>query len=279
MERPSIESFEIKGNKDIKTEDLQKSLRNVGLATGKTFDQSVLEEVKRYLTDQYFSRGKYGVLVETKVEEVPGNKVKVAVDIKEGKRARIRQINIAGNTSFPDEELLEQFELKTPNWLSWYRQDDRYAREALSGDLREAAFVLPRSRLRELRRDLDAGRDRSGEGRHLRHRERERRRGVQGDRRQDRRQPGDSGVRAASPALHTAGRYLLAANDHNVDGSDEAAARRRWLCIRNDRSGAANKRRDEGNLPHIRRGSEESRLRATSQFQRLIGSERRGLPP
>jgi outer membrane protein insertion porin family len=135
LERPSIESFEIKGNKDIKTEDLQKSLRNVGLATGKTFDQSVLEEVKRYLTDQYFSRGKYGVIVDTTVEEVPGNKVKVAVDIKEGKRARIRQINIAGNTSFPDDVLLEQFELKTPNWLSWYKQDDRYAREALSGDL------------------------------------------------------------------------------------------------------------------------------------------------
>src|SRR5450631_3066748 len=31
-ERPSIESFELKGNKDIKTEDLTKSLRNVGLA-------------------------------------------------------------------------------------------------------------------------------------------------------------------------------------------------------------------------------------------------------
>jgi outer membrane protein insertion porin family len=135
LERPSIESFEIKGNKDIKTEDLQKSLRNVGLATGKTFDQSTLDEVKRYLTDQYFSRGKYGVIVDTNVEEVPGNKVKVAVDIQEGKRARIRQINVTGNTSYADEELLEQFELKTPNWLSWYRQDDRYARESLSGDL------------------------------------------------------------------------------------------------------------------------------------------------
>jgi len=135
VERPSIESFEIKGNKDIKTEDLQRSLRNVGLATGKTFDQSVLDEVKQYLTDQYFSRGKYAVRVDAKVEEVPGNKVKVAVDIVEGKRARIRQINIAGNTAFPDEDLLEGFELKTPNWLSWYKQDDRYAREALSGDL------------------------------------------------------------------------------------------------------------------------------------------------
>jgi outer membrane protein insertion porin family len=135
LERPSIESFEIKGNKDIKTEDLQRSLRNVGLATGKTFDQSTLDEVKQYLTDQYFSRGKYGVRIDTQVEEVPGNKVKITVDIAEGKRARIRQINIAGNSAFPDDELLEQFELKTPNWLSWYRQDDRYARESLSGDL------------------------------------------------------------------------------------------------------------------------------------------------
>jgi outer membrane protein insertion porin family len=135
LERPSIESFEIKGNKDIKTEDLQKSLRNVGLATGKTFDQSVLDEVKQYLTDQYFSRGKYAVRVDAKVEEVPGNKVKLTIDVTEGKRARIRQINIAGNTAFDDATLLEQFELKTPNWLSWYRSDDRYAREALSGDL------------------------------------------------------------------------------------------------------------------------------------------------
>jgi outer membrane protein insertion porin family len=134
-ERPSIESFEIKGNKDIKTEDLQKSLRNVGLATGKTYDQSVLEEVKQYLTEQYNSRGKYGVMVATKVDEVAGNKVKIAIDITEGKRARIRQINIAGNTTYSDEDLLETLELKTPNWLSFYRQDDRYSREQLSGDL------------------------------------------------------------------------------------------------------------------------------------------------
>jgi outer membrane protein insertion porin family len=134
-ERPSIESFEIKGNKDIKTEDLQKSLRNVGLASGKTFDRSVLAEVTQFLTDQYYSRGKYAVRIDTKVEEVPGNKVRIAIDIAEGKRARIRQINIVGNTRFDDDDLREGFELNTPNWLSWYRQDDRYARESLQGDL------------------------------------------------------------------------------------------------------------------------------------------------
>jgi len=134
-ERPSIESFEITGNKDIKTEDLQRSLRNVGLAVGKTFDRSVLEEVEQYLTDQYFSRGKYGVRIDTQVEEQPGNRVRLKIEIHEGARARIRQINVVGNERFSDEELLEQFKLRTPNWLSWYRQDDRYSREALQGDL------------------------------------------------------------------------------------------------------------------------------------------------
>src|SRR5262245_55083718 len=96
-ERPSIERFEINSNKDIKNEDLQKSLRNVGLATGKTFDRSVLEDVKQYLTDQYFSRGKYGVRIDANVEEQAGNQVKIKIDVKEGKRAKIRQINIVGN--------------------------------------------------------------------------------------------------------------------------------------------------------------------------------------
>jgi outer membrane protein insertion porin family len=134
-ERPSIESFTITGNKDIKTEDLEKSLRDVGLARGKTFNQSTLDEVERFLTDQYFSRGKYGVRVDTKVEELPDNRVKIAIDVAEGKRARIRQINVVGNEAFDDEELKEQFKLRTPNLLSWYRQDDRYSREELSGDI------------------------------------------------------------------------------------------------------------------------------------------------
>ena len=144
-ERPSIESFELKGNKDIKTEDLSKSLRNVGLATGKTFDRSVLEDVRQFLTDQYFSRGKYAVKVDTQVEDLPDNRVRVKIDIKEGKRARIRQINVVGNKSFGEDEILEDFELKTPNWLSWYRQDDRYSRESLQGDLEKLrSFYMDR---------------------------------------------------------------------------------------------------------------------------------------
>jgi outer membrane protein insertion porin family len=144
-ERPSISGFEITGNKDIKTEDLQKSLRNVGLAAGKIFNRAVLEDVTQYLTDQYFSRGKYGVRITTNVADEPGNRVKVSIEIREGKRAKIRQINVVGNERFSDQELLAAFELHTPSWTSWYKQNDRYSREALQGDLEKLrSFYMDR---------------------------------------------------------------------------------------------------------------------------------------
>jgi outer membrane protein insertion porin family len=134
-ERPSIESFTISGNKDIKTEDLEEPLARIGLKAGRIFNRSVLEEVEQSLTDQYFSQGKYAATVATEVEDLPDNRVRIAINIKEGDRARIRQINIVGNTSFKDKQLLDAFALQTPNLLSFIRQDDRYSREALSGDL------------------------------------------------------------------------------------------------------------------------------------------------
>ncbi|HEV7608684.1 MAG TPA: outer membrane protein assembly factor BamA, partial [Steroidobacteraceae bacterium] len=144
-ERPTIESFELKGNKDIKTEDLSKSLRNVGLAQGKTFDRSVLEDVKSFLQDQYGARGKYAARIDTTVEEVSGNRVKIKIDIVEGKRAKIRQINIVGNHTFKEKDILDAFELKTPNLLSFYKQDDRYSRESLQGDLEKLrSFYMDR---------------------------------------------------------------------------------------------------------------------------------------
>ncbi|HXN10515.1 MAG TPA: outer membrane protein assembly factor BamA, partial [Steroidobacteraceae bacterium] len=135
LERPSLESVDIKGNKDIKTEDLQKSLRNVGLAAGKTFDRSTLDEVTQYLTDQYYSRGKYAVQIDTKIDDLPDNRVRVNINIKEGSRAKIRQINIVGNTAFKDKEILSTLSLRTPTLTSWIKSNDRYSRESLQGDL------------------------------------------------------------------------------------------------------------------------------------------------
>ena len=145
VERPSIEAFSIDGNKDIKTEDLMVSLRNVGMSRGRTFDRSVLENVTMFLREQYYDRGKYGVRIKADVEDRPNNTVRISVDVKEGDRAKIRQVNIIGNDSFQEDEIQEDFELGTANWLSWLRQDDRYSKESLTGDLEKLrSFYMDR---------------------------------------------------------------------------------------------------------------------------------------
>lgn len=135
QERPSISSFSLKGNEDIDSDILLDSLRNMGLAEGRIFNRSTLDRVKQELTRQYHSRGKYGVEVETFVDELPNNLVAVQIDVNEGDVASIRQINIVGNSIFNDELLLETFELKATNWTSAFDSDDAYSQEKLTGDL------------------------------------------------------------------------------------------------------------------------------------------------
>ena len=145
LERPTIQEFTFDGNKDIKDEDLTKSLTEIGLAQGKTFDQSILEEVTQSLTAEYYGRGKYGAKITPTVEPLEDNRVRVSIQIEEGDRAKIRQVNIVGNTQFPDDEIIGGFELSTGNMLSFIRQNDRYSKEALEGDLEKLrSFYMDR---------------------------------------------------------------------------------------------------------------------------------------
>ncbi|MFC3194333.1 outer membrane protein assembly factor BamA [Marinicella sediminis] len=134
-ERPAIATIRIDGNKSIKTEELMQGLNSIGLSEGEVFDQLELERVKNELVNQFFSRGKYNVEIDTNVQELDRNRVLVNINIDEGKSAKIKHIKIVGNTVFTDEELIEAFESDTTNWLSWYSQDDQYSKEKLNGDL------------------------------------------------------------------------------------------------------------------------------------------------
>jgi len=134
-ERPAIASIAIDGNKAIKTEELLKGLRNIGLVEGEVFDKLQLERVQTELTKQYFSRGKYNVVVDANVKDLDRNRVKLDIEIEEGKAAKIKHIKIVGNTVFTDEELIDTFESDTTGWLSWYSSNDQYSKEKLNGDL------------------------------------------------------------------------------------------------------------------------------------------------
>lgn len=143
VEREAISSISITGNKDIKTEDLMKGLKDIGFAEGEVFDESRLDKVTQELRRQYFSQGKYGLTIDSKVEHLDGNRVAVSLKLSEGKAARIKQINIVGNKAYEDAELIKDFKLTTPTWLSWLTRNDQYSKQKLAADLETLrAFYL-----------------------------------------------------------------------------------------------------------------------------------------
>ncbi len=135
VERPAINKLTLAGNKDIKTEDLTKGLSEIGLAEGETFDRLSLDRVTQELNRQYNNRGKYNVQITPAVTRLDRNRVDVTINIVEGKAAKIRHINLVGNEKFEQKQIVDSWESGETNWLSWYRRDDQYSREKLSGDL------------------------------------------------------------------------------------------------------------------------------------------------
>jgi outer membrane protein insertion porin family len=144
-ERPAIGEIAFSGNKNLETDKMKESLKQIGFAEGRIFDQAVLDRVQQDLRELYFSQGRYAVQIETTVTPLERNRVGINFDIREGEVARIKQINIVGNEAFDDDDLLELFQLTTPGWLTFLTKDDQYSKQKLAGDLESLrAYYLDR---------------------------------------------------------------------------------------------------------------------------------------
>lgn len=135
VERPSIDSIEIAGTKEIDDKTLLKSLKEIGFAEGRVFNSSVLDKVEQELKRQYFNLGRYAVRVKTTVKPLERNRVSIRIDVAEGEAARIRSINFTGNRIFSDKELQDTFKLTTPRLFSFITKSDQYSKQQLSADL------------------------------------------------------------------------------------------------------------------------------------------------
>src|SRR3954469_3775137 len=135
QERPAIAQIDFSGTKEFEPDNLRKALRELGLAEGRIFDRSLLETAQQEIKRQYLSRGLYAAEVQTTVTPLERNRVGIAIAVTEGETAKIRGINIVGAQAFEEKELLKQFTLRTPGWLTWYTKHDRYGREKLATDL------------------------------------------------------------------------------------------------------------------------------------------------
>ena len=134
-ERPAIAQIDFSGMKEFEPDTVRKVLRDIGMAEGRIFDRAMLDNTELEIKRQYLSRGLYAAEVQTTVTPLERNRVGISIAVTEGETAKIRGINLVGANAFSERELLGQFVLRTPGWLTWYTKHDRYSREKLSADL------------------------------------------------------------------------------------------------------------------------------------------------
>lgn len=135
QERPAIAKLDFVGMKEFEKDVIVKALKDTGIAEGRIFDRALLEKAEQELKRQYLTRGKYGVNITTTVTPLERNRVGVNFNVEEGAAAKIKQINLVGAKAFQEKDLLSQFELTTPGWMTWYTKNDQYSRQKLSADL------------------------------------------------------------------------------------------------------------------------------------------------
>ncbi len=131
-ERSAIADVKYEGNSDITTEQLETSLKQLGLAKGRVLDRSLLDKIEQELKRQYYSLGKYGIKVTAETKQLERNRVNVTIKIAEGDPAEIAAITIIGNKKFSSHKLLNHMKLGEP---SLFGGRNKYSKQLLGADL------------------------------------------------------------------------------------------------------------------------------------------------
>jgi len=131
-ERSAIANIKFEGNSDITTEQLETSLKQLGLSKGRVLDRSLLDKIEQELKRQYYGLGKYGVKVSADTEQLERNRVDVTINIAEGDPAKIAAITLTGNERFTSHRLLGQMQLGEESILGGRNQ---YSKQLLGADL------------------------------------------------------------------------------------------------------------------------------------------------
>jgi outer membrane protein insertion porin family len=134
-ERPSIASIQLNGIKDFPAQQLKDNMKYAGLAEARIFDKGALDKAVQDLKRQYVARGKYAVSVKTTVTELERNRVAIVFNVVEGEVSKIKQINLVGNQTYSEDDLLDMLKLSTSDWMSWFSKNDQYSKQKLSADM------------------------------------------------------------------------------------------------------------------------------------------------
>lgn len=149
VERATIGTINIVGNKEIPSDKMKELLKQMGLVKGQVFQRSALERLEKELKQAYNARGKYNSRIETQIAPLTENRVAVTITVSEGRVSRIRDIRFIGNHDFSNNELLAEMSLSTSNIFTYFTKKDQYSKAAMDASLEAVrSFYLDRGYLK-----------------------------------------------------------------------------------------------------------------------------------
>lgn len=132
VEKPVVRKVFIRGNKEIKEDDLAEPLK---LGSSRFLDRAKIDSITRNLTIYYQSRGFYDVGFEHSVVPVGDNQVDLTFNVTEGVRYKIDSIEIRGLKKLDEDEIREAIQTKRYKWWSsWLFSTGRLNEEVLEND-------------------------------------------------------------------------------------------------------------------------------------------------
>jgi outer membrane protein insertion porin family len=135
IERSTIGSVTIVGNKEIPTDKMKEFLKEMGLVKGHVFQRASLERLEKELKQAYTARGKYNARIDTRVTVMTDNRVAISVVVSEGRVSRIREIKIIGNHDFSRNQLLPELTLAKSGLFTYFTKRDQYSKAAMDASL------------------------------------------------------------------------------------------------------------------------------------------------
>ena len=149
VERATIGTVTVTGNKEIPKDKLDEILKKIGLVQGRLFDKSVLNRLVAQLRSQYDMMGKYSARVTPVILPQANNRVAIRIEISEGLTVQIGGISIIGNHVFSERKLLGALPVSSAHFWSFFTNSDQYNQSKLAASLQALqSYYLDRGYLK-----------------------------------------------------------------------------------------------------------------------------------
>ncbi len=149
VERATIGSISVTGNKEIPSDKMKEILKELGLVKGRVFQRAALERLETEMKQAYNARGKYNARIESKITPLEDNRVAIQIHISEGRVSRIKSVKIIGNHDFTEEELRSELSVAGRTVFTYFTKKDQYSKARMDASLESLrSFYLNRGYLK-----------------------------------------------------------------------------------------------------------------------------------